>query len=217
MSHPLDKKIKSLNTFLNTFSVPLDLPLIKREYFNKNYSVSSYHLAIFVSDFPVTIFCTSLYFTLTYVLTDQPLEIFRFFTVLLILICVSFIAQAYGIFLGVIFKLESCIIVAALLMATHILFSGFIVLQKDVHWIYDFLFESIYLKHAFYGVTSVIMGFNRSNLNCDQIYCHFQKPRKFMNMIGIKDDLITPSIAFATTFLILHILTYCRLRYRLKN
>jgi hypothetical protein len=150
-------------------------------------------------------------------MTDQPVEAFRFFTVLSILICVSFIAQAYGIFLGALFSLQSCIIVAALLMAGHILFSGFIVLQNDVHWGFHFIFETVYLKHAFYGVTSAIMGFNRTDLNCDKIYCHFQKPRKFMDMIGIKDDLTSPAIAFALTFLTLHILTYCRLKYRLRN
>lgn len=199
------------------FSVPLDFPLIKREYFNQNYSALTYHLALFLSDIPVTILCTCIYVSITYFLTNQPIETFRFFMVLSILICVSFAAQAYGIFLGSMFDLKISIIIAALLMATHILFSGFIVLEKDVHWIFQLIFETIYLKHSFYATTSVILG-NRT-LECDKIYCHFQKPRKFMDMIGIgdDDDLIKPLIAIILTFFTLHLLTFLRLRFRLKN
>lgn len=192
--------------------------IIKREYFNQNYSTLAYQLSILIADIPITISCTFIYVTITYFLTNQPIEIFRFSMVLMFVICVSFIAQAYGTLIGSMFShLQTCLIVAALLMAGHILFSGFIILEKDVHWMYHWIFESIYLKHAFYGVSSLILGFDREKLDCDEIYCHFQNPRKFLEMIGVSDDLIKPLIAFFINFFTLHILTYFRLKHSLKN
>lgn len=175
-------------------------------------------MSILIADVPITISCTCIYVTFAYFLTNQPMELFRFATVLSFVICVSFIAQAYGTFIGSMFcHLQTCLIVAALLMASHIVFSGFIVLEKDVHWMYRWIFESVYIKHAFYGVSSLILGYDREKLECHQIYCHFQNPRKFLEMIGVSDNLMRPVVAFVLSFFTLHFLTYFRLRYRLKN
>ena len=158
--------------------------------------------------------------SITYYMTSQPAEAFRYFMVLYFLICVSFTAQAYGIAIGSLFELKSCLLCSSCVMALHILLSGFIVLEKDTHWIFGYIFETIYVKHAFYGVSSAIMGFNRSELNCnDKIYCHFQKPQKFLKMIGITEnvELSYTSTVFAISFSLLHLITFFSLRNRLKN
>lgn len=88
------------------FSVPIDLPITKREIFNRWYSSAAYYLALLISDVPVILLCVSIYVTVIYTLTDQPLEMFRFVNFLLIGVCACFTAQAYGMLMGSFFKMN---------------------------------------------------------------------------------------------------------------
>jgi hypothetical protein len=88
------------------FQVPIDLPITKREHFNGWYKPSAYYLALLISDVPIILLCVSLYVSLIYTLTDQPLEAFRFFNFLSIGFCACFTAQAYGMLMGSFFEMK---------------------------------------------------------------------------------------------------------------
>lgn len=102
-------------------------------------------------------------------------------------------------------------------MAVHILFGGFFILLKDVSSAFHWLFEATYVKHSLDGMNSLILGYNRTKLNCHQIYCHFQSPQKFMQFIGQHENLPKAFYSLSATLIIIHIVTYFIMRYRLKN
>lgn len=106
---------------------------------------------------------------------------------------------------------------AALLMATQVLFGGFFITNQDISSSMQWMFDITYLKHSLDGVGSLVFGFNRTKLNCHEIYCHFESPKKFMNFIGLQDDLPRVFIAILTTLVIVHVATFFIMRYRLKN
>lgn len=56
---------------------PLEISVIKREHFNRWYSVRAYFAALSLADIPTQFICTLIYVLITYFLTNQPLELFR--------------------------------------------------------------------------------------------------------------------------------------------
>lgn len=95
--HSSVKKHRYNEIFL---SVPTQLKLLKREYFNRWYGLNSYFLALTVSTIPIhTVFCT-LYVGLVYFLTDQPLEVNRILMFYSICVITSFISESLGLMIG---------------------------------------------------------------------------------------------------------------------
>lgn len=82
------------------------MPITKREHFNGWYSSISYYLALFLSDLPITIVCSTVYVILIYVMTNQPLEAFRLLNVIFVAILTCLSAQAYGILIGSLFNVQ---------------------------------------------------------------------------------------------------------------
>lgn len=80
--------------------VPLDLPIVKREHFNRWYSTGAYYLSLLISDIPVIVTCSGLFISLICVMTNQPLENFRLLNMILIGILTSSTAQSYGLLVG---------------------------------------------------------------------------------------------------------------------
>ncbi|CRL06230.1 CLUMA_CG019054, isoform A [Clunio marinus] len=168
---------------------PLDLPITKRECFNRWYSSGSYYLALIISDIPIIITCCTFYTIIIFYFTDQPMESFRLINVIFIGILTSFTAQSYGLLIGSLFDVKIALVVAGFLMAFHVLFGGFFILMKDVSSGFYWLFETTYIKHSLDGFASLILGFNRKKLHCSDIYCHFEDPNKFMKFIGLEENL----------------------------
>lgn len=144
------------------FSVPIDLPIIRREHFNRWYSVSAHYIALNLADIPILIVCSILFTVIAYTMSNHPLEDFRILTVIAIGLAMSFTSQAYGIFAGSLFPLKvrvantcseriNCtsfsfmfqlgLLFAALLMVYQIIFAGGLVFMKDVsknwHWMFE--------------------------------------------------------------------------------
>lgn len=87
-------------------AVPLDLPIIRREHFNRWYSTGAHYIALNLADVPILIICSLIFTTVAYIMTNHPLEEFRIAGVLAIGLAMSFTSQAYGIFAGSIVELK---------------------------------------------------------------------------------------------------------------
>lgn len=106
---------------------------------------------------------------------------------------------------------------AALLMATQILFGGFFIVSQDISPTLQWLFEIQYLKHSLDGIGALVLGFDRPKMNCRELYCHFQSPEKFMKFVGLHENLPKVFFAISATLVVVHLATYCIMRFRLKN
>lgn len=89
-----------------SFLDPLELPIVKREVFNRWYSTTSYYLAMVIFDIPVVVACASIYLLLIYFISNQPIENFRIFHFLLIGIFTKFVAQSFGLLIGSMFDVK---------------------------------------------------------------------------------------------------------------
>ena len=109
-------------------------------------------------------------------------------------------------------------ITGAVVTATHALLGGFFIISKDIPSSLYWLFETCYSKHAVDGAAAVILGYDRGKLDCrDADYCHFRSPRKFMDMLGLKENLPKAYFGLISSLVVYHILAFYIMRSRLRN
>lgn len=101
-------EIGKLNQFRSTFSitVPLEMPVVAREHFNRWYSKKAYYCALTVADLPLQFCCVLMYVMITYLMTAQPFEMFRLGLFFIMAVMVTLIAQGFGMIVGAAFGVK---------------------------------------------------------------------------------------------------------------
>lgn len=79
------------------FSVPVEIKFLKREHFNRWYGINSYFLANFVSNIPIQMVLGLLYVIIVYFMTDQPLDIKKFFLFYTFCMLCGWTGESFGI------------------------------------------------------------------------------------------------------------------------
>ncbi|XP_070491982.1 ATP-binding cassette sub-family G member 1-like [Chironomus tepperi] len=222
---------------------PSELPVIKREHFNRWYSFSAYFTSLTLADLPMQILCTVIYIVITYFLTDQPLELFRFSAFFTINLLCTFVAQGYGLVVSSLFNVKWGTILGNFFICPFLIFSGFFVQMKHIHEALHWLFHISFLKYALEGSVYSIIGFNRTKIECDEFdkeisYCRYSYPNQLLRDIGIQDcaknstinencdavmldnqryDFVKVIIVLALFIIFFRAVAFCIMRYRLKN
>ncbi|XP_055710758.1 ATP-binding cassette sub-family G member 4-like [Phlebotomus papatasi] len=197
---------------------PLELPIIKREHFNRWYSLKAYYVAMTLADVPVQVVCVFLYTLITYLMTGQPLEIQRFalFTFTCLIVC--FVAQSIGLLIGSLFSVKNGAIFGPFFICPFLIFSGFFIHLTDAHPIMHWLFHISFLKYALEGTSLALFGFNRPKMECEKIFCQFVLPEKFMKTVNMNEaNYWFILAAMVTIFLFFRVTTYYVMLYRLRN
>lgn len=73
------------------------------------------------------------------------------------------------------------------------------------------------MKHALDGYGSLILGFDRPKMDCDDMYCHFISTQKFMSLIDMRENIPKVFYSMAAICAAFHVITYCIMRYRLSH
>lgn len=163
--------------------------MLKREHFNRWYTVGSYYLALSFVDLPALILNNFIYVSLTYISTGQPLELFRFSIFIFVSILVAYTSQGLGIFASSVAKtMQRSLIVASTLIMMFCTFSGFFILMKDAAKYFHIFFELSFLKHAIDACFIGLFGYNRNKMECNVMYCHFRWPNKFLQTLGVSEE-----------------------------
>lgn len=203
--------------FVLIFSVPLEFPIIKRENFNGTYTILSYFIALAISDAPILIICNLIYVSIAYILTDQPIELFRFFAYFLTVLLLSFASQGLGLIAGSMLNLKFTLILGSFFMCPFVLFSNFFIQMKDSEKIFHVLFNLSFIKHAFDGSMISIFGFNREKMNCDADYCHFRQPNKFLEFLEIDESFLSIMLKLLGFTVVFRVIAFLVMYVRLKR
>lgn len=198
-------------------SVPIDLPITKREHFNGWYTTTAYYSALTISDIPLVVLTNLIYTVITYFMTNQPLELYRFGAYFIVILILSFAAQGLGMIAGSLMNVKFTLILGSFFICPFVLFSNFFIQVKDTHVVWHWLFEVSFIKHALTGCMQAIFGFNRKKMQCNAEYCHYRWPEKFLEAVGITDsysNVIVKLITFAFAF---RIIAFVIMWYRLKR
>lgn len=185
------------------------MPVIRREHFNRWYSVRAYFISFTLADIPMQVLCTIVYILITYFMTGQPLEFGRFTAFFFVNLLVCFVAQGLGLLCGSIFDVKYGCIMGNFFICPFLIFSGFFVQLKHAHHLLHWLFHISFLKYALEGKiidndvatrlltflcvaggVYAIFGFNRAKIECDDErlnYCRYSYPNQLLRDIGIQD------------------------------
>lgn len=181
------------------------------------YSPDAYYVALTLVDVPALILNNIVFVSITYFMTNQPLQAFRFGFFLLISTLVGFTAQGLGILLGSITNIHKSLLIASGGIFFFTLFSGFFILMKDASYIWHWCFHASFLKHALDADLIVIFGFNRTKLDCNADYCHFRWPHKFLESLGVQTTFHDALFYIVVSLFLFRILAFFVIKYRLKH
>lgn len=74
--------------------------ILLKEHFNRWYSLKAYYLSVTVLDIPITVVGCLLFSIIIYLMTAQPLELFRFGMFFAISVLVTVVGQSIGLMVG---------------------------------------------------------------------------------------------------------------------
>ena len=191
--------------------------MMRREHFNRWYSVGAYYLALTLVDIPAFILNSVVFVSITYFMTNQPMELLRYGLFLLISVLVGFTSQGFGLLSGSMTNIQHAIIIAGCGISFCTVFSGFFVLMRDTGYPWHWLFYCSFLKHALDGGFLAIFGFDRKKLECEAVYCHHRLPHKFLETLGIQSNFIDTLPVIIFSLFLFRILAFFVIKYRLKH
>uniref|UniRef100_S4PXN8 ATP-binding cassette transporter subfamily G n=3 Tax=Pararge aegeria TaxID=116150 RepID=S4PXN8_9NEOP len=203
---------------ITILSFPLEMPVLIKEHFNRWYSLRSYYLAITVSDIPFqAIFCI-IYVVIVYLLTSQPLEWFRFSMFLSSCLLIAFVAQSVGLVVGAAMNVQNGVFLAPVMSVPFLLFSGFFVSFNAIPVYLRWITYVSYIRYGFEGTALATYAFNRTKLQCHQVYCHFKHPDITLEELDMQNADFTLDIAaLCLIFVILRISAFLFLRWKLRS
>ncbi|XP_052756061.1 ATP-binding cassette subfamily G member 4-like isoform X2 [Galleria mellonella] len=201
-----------------TITFPLQIPVIRREHFNRWYSTSTYFISTLISTLPTQTVCTLTYACIAYWLTGQPAESKRFLTFCLTLLMVSYVAVCIGLLNGALFNVKNGVVVGPFFIMPFTIFSGFFLRYSDAPFFFRWLFSISFLKHGLVGLVFAILGMDRPKLPCSDVYCHYTSPKQFItDMELVTDNFTFVAVPLFCIGLFVFICSYFILRIRLRN
>ncbi|KAL6438407.1 hypothetical protein ACFW04_004497 [Cataglyphis niger] len=198
--------------------IPLELPVILKENFNRWYSLKAYYLAITLSDLPFqTIFCV-IYVSIVYFTTSQPADMTRYWMFMSICLLISFVAQSVGLVVGAAMNVQNGVFLAPVMSVPFLLFSGFFVSFDAIPVYLRWITYLSYIRYGFEGTALTVYGYGREKLKCFQVYCHFKNPEVILEELDMLDaDFTLDILALLLIFVVLRIAAYFFLRWKIKN
>lgn len=153
-----------------------------------------------------------------YVLTAQPLDPDRMGMFVLICILTSLVAQSLGLLIGAGMSVETGVFLGPVTTIPTILFSGFFVNFDVIPNYLKWLSYVSYVRFGFEGAMISVYGMDREKLECNQIYCHFRSPKKFLEEMSMSNaNYWVDAGALFGIFIALRIIAYFVLRWKLHS
>lgn len=198
-------------------TVPLDLPIIRRENFNQWYSATAYYLALTVADAPMIVITNLLYIVITFTMTNQPMEAHRLAAYIIVILVLSFAGQGLGLVAGSMMNVKFTLILGSIFVCPFLMFSNFFIQMKDADAFWHWMFEVSFIRHGFEGSMQAVFGFDREKMDCDADYCHYRLPNKFLESLGIAESLGSALTKLATFALVSRVIAFVIMWLRLRH
>ncbi|XP_047513165.1 ATP-binding cassette sub-family G member 1-like [Pieris napi] len=197
---------------------PMEMRMLRREYFNRWYSLKAYYAALTISSVPVMLSLGMLFLTISYVMSGQLMELDRFVLFSIVGLLTGFCSEGLGLLVGSTFSVTNGSIVGpatlAPLLALCCYGMGF---GKFIEPFMKILMSVSYLRYALSGLCLAIYN-KRPLMECDDIFCVYSDPKLLLRDVGIMNDNYIIQIVALVIFTAIHrISAYFALRYRLTS
>ncbi|KAL0266301.1 UNVERIFIED_CONTAM: hypothetical protein PYX00_008887 [Menopon gallinae] len=200
-----------------TLTIPNELHVLRAEHFNRWYSLLPYYLSMIIIEIPMQTINCFIGVTIVYYLSNQPLELFRYSYFILFCTAIALAAQAIGFFLGATVPVKIAAFVGPVSAATCSVF-GFTVRFCDLSLVFKWMSLFSYFRSAFHGIMTVLYGYDRGLLECNDLYCHFRTPKKILDEMDMANINIYANLIYISSVcVVMHFLTFITLYMKLNN
>lgn len=102
----LDKASNVVHDYnLNVFSDPAEVKIVKKETFNRWYSLMPYYMALSVSRLPLQVLLNLTFMAMTYWMSGLPEQLWRFCIFVAVGLMISLVAEGMGLAIGATFSI----------------------------------------------------------------------------------------------------------------
>ncbi|KAK7861706.1 hypothetical protein R5R35_010070 [Gryllus longicercus] len=198
---------------------PYEVKLLRREHFNKWYSLVPYYSAMTVSKIPTQVFFSMIFITMVYFMSGLPMDLTRFASFAIVGILVSIASEGLGLAIASAADVTTGSVAAPAIIAP---FLGLAVYGFDfanqISWLMNAIMKMSFLRCGVVALVLVVFGFDRKHLNCDEIYCHYKDPQVILRMLDIQNvSLLSPIIALFGLLVLFRTICFIGLRWRLAT
>uniref|UniRef100_A0A1B0DPR1 ABC-2 type transporter transmembrane domain-containing protein n=2 Tax=Phlebotomus papatasi TaxID=29031 RepID=A0A1B0DPR1_PHLPP len=199
-------------------SYPLEVKLVKKECFNRWYGLTPYYLALTFSRIPLQIFFNILFLSLVYWLPGLPMQLWRFGLFSFVGVIISLVAEGLGLTIGSTFSITNGCATGPMILAPMLGLAiyGFDFAAEIPLQMYA-LMKLSFLRIGVVSIVLITFGYNREQLDCNYIYCHFDDPKVLLRYLRIEEVSLWHELLFLfALMLVFRVLLYFSLRKRLK-
>ncbi|XP_068632525.1 ATP-binding cassette sub-family G member 1-like isoform X2 [Battus philenor] len=205
-------------TFRPILLLPMEIRIIRREYFNRWYGLKAYYAALTCSTIPPAIIFGMMFIIITYVMTGQLLEWDRFILFAIIGLLTGFCSEGLGIAIGSIFNSSNgAIIGPAIVLPLFVLCCYGIGFGNHIEPRMKILMSLSYLRYGFTGLSLPLFQ-NRTKMHCSEDICLYGEPTRILREMGMANDTYYMQVIGLLIFTVLfRTIAYFSLRQRLSN
>lgn len=142
---------------------PAELKTVSKEISNSWYSTTAYYFAKLISDYTILFICMVPAITYSYLVSQQPLHLWRFCYLFTVVYLIAAIWQSRGVLFSIIFhKNETVALLTTLgLMFPTVFLSGFYVKVANMLWFMRPFTTVSDMRRGFESMLSIMYGFGR--------------------------------------------------------
>lgn len=195
---------------------PQEVKLVKKEHFNRWYSLTPYYAALTVSKLPVQVTLTVVFCTIVYFMTGVPFTVPRFIAFCLIGNVVSLVSEGMGLAIGSVFNVRNGCAIGPSVIAP---FLGLAIYGFDfahsIPLLMNIIMKTSFIRCGVVAMVLTIFGFGRTPLECTDVYCHFAKPDVLLKYLDIERTSVWLEIATMLGIMfVFRLLCFIGLRWR---
>ncbi|EDW78857.2 uncharacterized protein Dwil_GK12677 [Drosophila willistoni] len=197
-------------------SYPAEVKIVKKETFNRWYTLMPYYMALTVSRLPLQILLNVTFMIMSYWMSGLPDQIWRFGIFVAVGLMISLVAEGMGLAIGATFSITNGSVVGPMIIAPLM---GLAVYGFDfapqITGGMNLLMKFSYVRVGVVAMVLAVFGFQREDLDCDDIYCHFSDPRVLLKFLDVEKVSILHQFGIlAMLMFFFRILMYISLRKR---
>ncbi|XP_012265456.2 ATP-binding cassette sub-family G member 1 [Athalia rosae] len=199
---------------------PMEVQLVKREHFNRWYDLGPYFCAMTVSTIPPQLILGTIYLSMVYFFTGQPLEVSRCLMFFSVCYICSLIGESMGFAIGTTLNIVNGMFVGPAITVPLMLVAIQGMGSTEPLPFYRLLvMYSSYIRYGLEGLIVATYGNGREKLPCppEESYCHYRVPRELIRVMGMEHVVFWVDIVALVVILILFkALIFYLLRQRLQ-
>ncbi|RWS25431.1 ABC transporter sub-family G-like protein 1 [Leptotrombidium deliense] len=153
-----------------SLSFPNELISFRDEKANQWYSMSIFFFGKLAAEIPVNILLVTIFLPISYILQNQPPDLWRFWYIYLVLNLVQLSSVGFALVTGTIFmnNIPAAVFCGPTMFVPFVLFTGVFVKIKSMSKFFISVSYISYLRFGFEGLVVALYGFNRCGQHLSQ-------------------------------------------------